>query len=88
MGCLLAYKDPISFLTDPIPPSAKDLFYPFLATPTAPHSKKQQNHSNIECSETQAAPLYPILPKVPLVMVSREVYKCMLGQPATSMING
>ena len=38
--------------------------------------------------QTQAAPLYPILPKVPLVMVSREVYKCMLGQPATSMING
>jgi hypothetical protein len=31
-------------------PSAKDLFYPFLATPTAPHSKKQQNHTNIECS--------------------------------------
>jgi hypothetical protein len=61
MGCLLAYKDPISFLiirangpivgqTDPILPSAKDLFYPFLATPTAPHSKKQQNHTNIECS--------------------------------------
>jgi len=21
-----------------------------LATPTAPHSKKQQNHTNIECS--------------------------------------
>ena len=38
--------------------------------------------------QTQSAPLYPILPKVPLVMVSREVYKCMLGQPATSMING
>jgi hypothetical protein len=31
-------------------PSAKDLFYPFLAMPTTPHSKKQQNHTNIECS--------------------------------------
>jgi hypothetical protein len=29
---------------------AKDLFYPFLATPTAPHIKKQQNHTTIECS--------------------------------------
>jgi hypothetical protein len=31
-------------------PSAKDLLYPFLAMPTTPHSKKQQNHTNIECS--------------------------------------
>jgi hypothetical protein len=31
-------------------PSAKDLFYPLLAMPTTPHSKKQQNHTNIECS--------------------------------------
>jgi hypothetical protein len=29
-------------------PSAKDLFDPFLAMPTTPHSKKQQNHTNIE----------------------------------------
>jgi hypothetical protein len=31
-------------------PSTNDLFDPFLTTPTAPHSKKQQNHTNIECS--------------------------------------
>jgi hypothetical protein len=42
--------DPLVGQTDLIPPSAKDLFYPFLVTPTAPHSKKQQNHTNIECS--------------------------------------
>ena len=49
MGCLVAYKDPISLLiiraNGPTcrangPDTAKDLFYPFLATPTAPHSKK------------------------------------------------
>jgi hypothetical protein len=44
MGYLLAYKDLISFLIIRAngPDTAKDLFYPFLATPTAPHSKKQQ----------------------------------------------
>jgi hypothetical protein len=64
MGCLLAYKDPISFLiiraNGPTcrvngprangHDTAKDLFYPFLAMPTAPHSKQQQTHTNIECS--------------------------------------
>jgi hypothetical protein len=61
--CLPAYKDLISFLiimaNEPTcranepranrPDTAKDLFYPFLATPTAPHSKKcdvQLKHAN------------------------------------------
>ena len=48
MDPLVGWTDPGQ--TDPIPPSAKVLFYPFFATPTAPHGKKQQNHTNIECS--------------------------------------
>jgi hypothetical protein len=55
---LTVRTDPNVGQMDLIPPSAKDLFYPFLATPTAPHSKKQQNHTNIECYTVLAVDIF------------------------------
>ena len=48
--CLRLNLKPVNYLTTRRSSKAKHLFDPFLATPTAPHSKKQQNHTNIECS--------------------------------------